>query len=91
MKKAFAAALFVIIAASQAFAFSPEGVPRVTVEELKSRMEAGAATVVLDVRSKGSYDISPVKIKGAVRIAPNELEARLNELPRDKEIVAYCT
>lgn len=68
-----------------------DNVQRISKEELKAKMEKGEGVIVLDVRASGSYDGSAVKIKGALRIAPDEIEARYKELPKDKEIIAYCT
>jgi len=64
-------------------------VTRITKEELMAKMEKGEEMLILDTR--WSYDLSKVKIKGAIRIAPNEVETRYKELPRDKEIITYCT
>jgi len=91
MRKVLAAAVLTVLFVAHSLAFGPEGVPRITVDELKSRMGDAAPPVILDVRSKSSYEISNVKVKGAVRIPPGELEARADELPADREIVAYCT
>jgi hypothetical protein len=66
-------------------------VPRITVEELKARLAKNAPVFVIDSRSQGSYDNSEMKIKGAVRIPMDEIEARLSEIPRNREIVVYCT
>ncbi len=57
---------------------------RVTVEEFKA-LNAAGKVLVLDVR----YGIDR-KIKGAQHIPLGDLEARLAELPRDREIVTYC-
>lgn len=70
----------------------PEGeVPRITVEELKAKLAKNAPVFIIDSRSPGSYDNSEIKIKGAVRIPMDEIESRLSEIPRDREIVVYCT
>ena len=66
-------------------------VPRVTVDELKEKLAKNAPIFIIDSRSQGSYDNSEIKIKGAVRIPMDEIEARLKEIPRDREIVVYCT
>ena len=66
-------------------------VPRITVEELKARLAKNAPVFIIDSRSPGSYDNSEIKIKGAVRIPMDEIESRLSEIPRDREIVVYCT
>ena len=62
---------------------------RITVEELKAKLAKGDKIVIIDVRG-ADYDSSDAKIKGALRIAPAEVAARLNEIPRDKEVVFYC-
>ena len=58
---------------------------RVTVEELKSLMAEGRV-FVLDVR----YQIDR-KVKGSAHVPLGEVESRLAELPRDREIVTYCS
>src|SRR5438093_8513296 len=50
---------------------------RITTKTLKQKMDAKEDIVVLDVRSKTAYLGSTVRIKGAVRIPPEELEERL--------------
>jgi rhodanese-related sulfurtransferase len=56
-------------------------------KELLKRAARGEV-VVLDVRPSEEYAAG--HIKGAVSIPLEELEARLDELSRDVEIVAYC-
>ena len=58
---------------------------RVTVEEF-TRLRAAGQVLVLDVR----YQIDR-KIKGALHVPLDRLEARLAELPHDREIVTYCS
>lgn len=65
-------------------------VPRIEAEELSDRMRAGEDLVVLDLR-KGSYRRSDVRVAGAVRIPPNELELRNEQLPAGATVVTYCT
>lgn len=66
-------------------------VPRITVDELKAKLAKNAPVFIIDSRSQGSYDGSEIKIKGAVRIPADEIESRLSEIPRDREVVIYCT
>jgi rhodanese-related sulfurtransferase len=61
-----------------------EGVSRETLVE---RVSAGDVTVI-DVRPVEEYDAG--HIAGAISIPIRELEGRLDDLPRDREIVAYC-
>ena len=58
---------------------------RVTVEEFKALLAAGRV-YVLDVR----YGIDR-KIKGAAHVPLGDLEARLADIPRDREVVTYCS
>ncbi|MGQ0546690.1 MAG: ArsR/SmtB family transcription factor [Betaproteobacteria bacterium] len=56
-------------------------------KELLARARKGLVTV-LDVRPPEEYAAG--HLPGAVNIPVHELEKRLKELPRRKEIVAYC-
>jgi rhodanese-related sulfurtransferase len=69
----------------------PQEVERITVEQLKEKIDKNEPVFIIDSRSTGSYDGSDYKIKGSVRIPEGEIEARLAEIPRDKPIVIYCT
>lgn len=65
----------------------PEDTAAVGTEELLRRLEAGDAAV-LDVRPGSEYAAG--HLPGAVHIPLEELADRLGELPRDREVVAYC-
>lgn len=68
-------------------------VPRVQVQELAARLasdQAGRVQIV-DVRSHGYYDIGGERIKGSIRIEPNNLDEEIKNLPKDKDIYLYCT
>src|ERR671918_1750587 len=60
----------------------------VTREELARRLRDGDRLVVLDVRPAAEHAAG--HLPGAVSIPVGELRRRLAELPRDREIVAYC-
>jgi rhodanese-related sulfurtransferase len=45
--------------------------------------------VLVDVRSKASYDKSHAA--GAISMPEEEVGARVDELPQDKDIILYCT
>ena len=64
-----------------------DGVRRVTVAELQKGLEDGSA-VVIDVRDQQSYQKG--HIKGALSIPREEIQGRLDELPKDKLLVFYC-
>ena len=72
-------------ARAQAVAAQQAPADRITIEEFKRLRDAGKV-YVLDVR----YSIE-TKIKGAAHVPLDQLESRLSELPRDREIVTYCS
>lgn len=60
---------------------------RITREELAERVRRGEV-MILDVRPREEYLAG--HIPGAVSIPLNDLERRVNELPPDRQVVAYC-
>jgi membrane protein DedA with SNARE-associated domain len=68
-------------------------VPRVQVMELAKKLQAEERRKILlvDVRSHGYYDSGAARIKGSIRIEPNNLSQEIGKLPKDKDIYLYCT
>jgi rhodanese-related sulfurtransferase len=65
----------------------PEGLEAVGDDELLKRVRAGEVTV-LDVRPALEYEAG--HIPGAISIPLPELKRRLGEVPKRREVVAYC-
>ena len=65
-----------------------DGARRITTTELDMLMKEGKVYVV-DVRSQDSWNMG--HIPGATLIPAGEILKRVNELPRDKMIVTYCS
>jgi rhodanese-related sulfurtransferase len=65
--------------------------PRITVDELKRRMEAGEDFTVIDVRNPREWAQSEAMLPEAVRIQVDDLDKNLARIPKNKPIVAYCT
>lgn len=63
------------------------GMDAIGFDELKARLKADAV-IVLDVRPAEEYAAG--HIAGAISIPHDQLAERMRELPKDKEIVAYC-
>ncbi len=64
---------------------------RITVEDLKSKLDAGEPVAILDLRHPLDFLPYPQLLPGAIRMAPEEVEKRSAEIPRDRDIVLYCT
>ena len=69
-------------------AVEADAVPEIDVAELKRRVDAHAAPLLLDVRTDGEFAIA--RIEGATLIPLDRLAERLGELDRRKETVVYC-
>jgi membrane protein DedA with SNARE-associated domain len=63
---------------------------RIPVAELKRLMDAGNAPTIVDVRNRSSHLHDPRRVPGALRMTIDEIDVRLGELPRDREIILYC-
>jgi len=63
------------------------GIPQITVKELKQRMDAGDDVFLLDVREPYEYQIANL---GAKLIPQNDVPKRLDEIDRQREIVVHC-
>jgi membrane protein DedA with SNARE-associated domain len=64
---------------------------RITVEELRELIDGGHNPTIVDVRTAGARERDTRRIPGAAVLAAQELDTRLAELPRDREIILYCT
>lgn len=66
-------------------------IARLTPEELMQRLEAGEQVVVVDLRHLLEVETGGMKIPGSLHLLPEELEHRHHEIPRDQEVILYCT
>lgn len=66
-------------------------VSRMTVDELKAAIDRGERPFVVDLRHKLEFLVNPRTVSTAIRISPDELSLRHAEIPRDREVVLYCT
>jgi membrane protein DedA with SNARE-associated domain/rhodanese-related sulfurtransferase len=64
---------------------------RISVAELYALIEAGGSPVIVDVRSATARALEPRQVPGAISITLQEVASHLKHLPRDREIVLYCT
>ena len=64
---------------------------RITTSELREMLQAGQAPLIFDLRSSAAMEEDPVIIQGAVHLASEEIESRLNEFPKDRDIIVYCS
>jgi membrane protein DedA with SNARE-associated domain len=64
---------------------------RIAPRELNDLIQHGASPYIVDMRHPLDFLPHPKLIPGAIRIAPDEVVARMAEFPRDRDIILYCT
>jgi membrane protein DedA with SNARE-associated domain/rhodanese-related sulfurtransferase len=64
---------------------------RISPEELYRLVEGGAAPLIVDLRHPLDFLAAPRTLPNALRMNPDEITKRWEELPTDREIVVYCT
>ncbi len=64
---------------------------RVTPQELKRMMDEGESPFIVDLRHPLDYLPDPRVVPTAIRMGPDEVAKRATELPRDRDIILYCT
>jgi membrane protein DedA with SNARE-associated domain len=64
---------------------------RLEPEELKRQLDAGEDVYIVDLRHPLELLPDPFTLPGAHHVSPENLAARSNEIPRDRDIVLYCT
>lgn len=64
---------------------------RITVDELHQKQEAGENPVILDLRSHAELEQDPSLIRGALHMTMDEVQHREHEIPRDRDIILYCS
>jgi membrane protein DedA with SNARE-associated domain len=66
-------------------------IARITPEELKQKLDAGEDIVVVDLRHSVEFEADNMKVPGAIHLDPEDIEQRHLEIPRDRDVVLYCT
>ena len=64
---------------------------RVTVDEVKKRMERGEEFTFVDTRNPQAWGEAKTKLPGALRIPAEEVEQHFAQIPRDRSVITYCT
>src|SRR5713226_1273086 len=69
----------------------PRESPRTSLQELRKRLDRGEPVTVLDVRQREAVEADPRRLPGAVVMRPDAVAERWSELPKERDVVAYCT
>jgi rhodanese-related sulfurtransferase len=66
-------------------------VTRVTLDEVKERMDRGEQFTFVDTRNLKASAEAETKLPGAIRVPADEVEQHLSEIPHDRTVITYCT
>lgn len=66
-------------------------IARISPKELMDKLTAGESISIVDLRQPIDVEAFPKMIPGALRIAMEEIQERHGEIPRDRDVVLYCS
>ncbi len=72
-------------------AVAPVADDRITIDQLKAKLDAGSQILILDVRALDGWTNSANKIKGAVRVPMEDVDKKKGEWNKATEIITYCS
>ena len=64
---------------------------RLEPEELKRQLDAGESVYIVDLRHPLELLPDPFMLPGALHVSPEDLARRVHEIPRDRDVILYCT
>jgi membrane protein DedA with SNARE-associated domain/rhodanese-related sulfurtransferase len=66
-------------------------IARISVDDLRRMQEANENIFIVDLRSETDLQLNPHLISGAIHLSPKDVETRHVEIPRDRDVVLYCS
>lgn len=64
---------------------------RVTIDEVKARMDRGEKFTFIDARNPKAWEEAETKVPDAVRVPDDEVEQHLTEISHERTVITYCT
>jgi membrane protein DedA with SNARE-associated domain/rhodanese-related sulfurtransferase len=71
--------------------FSALHMARISVDELYLQMQGEPKPIVVDVRSLTAQGLHARRIPGALHVPAQDVASHIGALPRDRDIIFYCT
>jgi membrane protein DedA with SNARE-associated domain len=66
-------------------------IARITPEELRRKIDSGEDVFIVDLRHWSEFEAEDARLPGALRMRPEEIEQHQEKIPRDRDIILYCT
>ena len=70
---------------------SPTVMQKISVDEVKERLDRGEPVIFIDARSQESWEQSDVQIPGSIRVPPDRADEFVGAIASDAAIITYCT
>jgi rhodanese-related sulfurtransferase len=64
---------------------------RITTDEVKERMDRGEQFAFVDTRNPTAWGESDKKLPNAIRVPADQLEQHIDQIPKDRTVITYCT
>ena len=64
---------------------------RITTDEVRERLDRGEQFAFVDTRNPTAWAESDKKLPNALRVPADELDQHLDEIPKDRAVITYCT
>jgi len=64
---------------------------RVTVDELKERIAREEELAFVDTRNPTAWAGAETKLPAAIRVPADEVGEHLDQIPKDRTVITYCT
>ncbi len=82
--------LCVTVVGISALTVLAQEVPRITKEEVREKL-GNPDLIIIDVRSGRAWENSELRIKGALREDPGNVNSWISKYPKEKTLVLYCS
>ena len=69
----------------------PGGFASLDLSTIQRKQDAGEQVVIIDLRPGPELDLDPLLIPGAIHLGMEEVELRHHEIPRDRDVIVYCS
>jgi membrane protein DedA with SNARE-associated domain len=66
-------------------------IDRITPEQVRALLDNGQPVTIVDLRHSSEVERVGIKIPSALVLRPEDLRSRSHEIPREHEIILYCT
>jgi rhodanese-related sulfurtransferase len=64
---------------------------RITTDEVRERMDRGEQFTFVDTRNPVAWGESDEKLPNAIRVPADEVAQHLDEIPKNRAVITYCT